>query len=104
MTFNMNRRGKWKLSPAFDVIYSCDPRGDWTSKHQMSINEKRDMFDREDLCSLANIAGMKVNRANEMLDHVIGIIRRWKDIAYKAGVDEKRMLQIQANHRLSLLD
>ena len=45
----MNRRGEWRLSPAFDISYAYDPKGDWMSKHQMSINGKRDMFTREDL-------------------------------------------------------
>ncbi|MEL7658539.1 MAG: type II toxin-antitoxin system HipA family toxin [Bacillota bacterium] len=40
IAFLMNRRGDWKLSPAFDVSYAYDPKGYWTSQHQMSINGK----------------------------------------------------------------
>ena len=53
IAFLMNQKREWRLSPAFDVTYTYDPNGFWTGKHQMSINEKCDMFDREDLCSLA---------------------------------------------------
>jgi len=35
IAFLMNRRGEWRLSPAFDVSYAYDPNGDWTSQHQM---------------------------------------------------------------------
>ncbi|MCE5207348.1 MAG: type II toxin-antitoxin system HipA family toxin [Chloroflexi bacterium] len=104
IAFLMNRRGEWRLSPAFDISYAYEPKGDWTSKHQMSINGKRDMFTREDLYSLAMIGGMKARRAYEMLEHVIKIIRRWPEFADKAGVAEDRIRKIQNSHRLDLSD
>lgn len=70
----------------------------------MSINGKRDMFTKEDLFSLAEIAGIKTNRAFEMLDLVIKTIRTWSNVAAKVGVDEERIRQIQATQRLNLLD
>ena len=59
IAFLMNRRGKWRLSPAFDISYAWDSRGEWRNRHQMSINGKRDEFKREDLLALANVAGIK---------------------------------------------
>ena len=44
IAFLMNREGEWNLSPAFDITYAYDPTGYWTSRHQMSINGKRDSF------------------------------------------------------------
>jgi len=102
IAFLMDRNGKWRLSPAFDISYAYDPKGDWTSKHQMSINGMRDMFTRKDLITLAAIGGLKPARANEMLDTVIDTVRLWPDFADKAGIAERRSLQIQANHRLTL--
>ncbi len=104
IAFLMNRRGEWRLSPAFDVSYAYDPKGDWTSQHQMSINGKQDLFSKEDLSSLAKIAGIKTNRAYEMLDRVILIMRNWPEFAQKAGVAEDRIRQILATHHISLLD
>ena len=49
ISFLMNKSGEWRLSPAYDVIYSYNPSGRWTSMHQMSINGKRDNFTRDDL-------------------------------------------------------
>lgn len=102
IAFLMNRRGEWRLSPAFDVIYSYDPKGNWTSKHQMSINGKRDRFTKEDLYSLAKIGGIKVHRASEMLDRVITSIRTWPEKATEVGIDENIIRQIEVNQRLSL--
>ena len=47
--------------------------------------------------------GINANLALEMLEHVIKVVRLWPEIAGKVGVAEKRILQIQANQRLSLL-
>ncbi len=44
IAFLMGQDGKWHLSPAFDVTYSHNPAGRWTSQHQMTINGKRDHF------------------------------------------------------------
>ena len=102
IAFLMNRQGKWRLSPAFDIAYAWDPRGEWTSRHQMSVNGKRNEFEREDLIALANIAGIKKARANEMVDRTIESVRRWPEFAEKAGVADARATEIQANQRTNL--
>lgn len=103
IAFLMNKRGDWKLSPAFDLSYAYDPLGYWTSQHQMSINGKREMFTKEDLISMAKIAGIKRNRAVEMLERVTTSIKSWPEIADRIGIAEDRIKKIQAAQRLSLL-
>jgi serine/threonine-protein kinase HipA len=102
IAFLMNKKGEWRLSPAFDVIYSYDPKGDWTSKHQMSINGKWEEITRHDLVGFAMIGGIKNIRANEMIDRVIAVIKRWIYFAQEAGIVENRMLEIKAAHCLDL--
>ena len=102
IAFLMDRGGNWSLSPAYDLIYSWNPTGDWTSQHQMSVNGKRDQFNRNDLISLANIAGIKSQTADEMLDNVIEVFRRWPDFAGEAGVSDQRTSEIQQNLRIFL--
>ncbi len=102
IAFLMNRRGIWRLSPAYDISYAWDPRGEWTSRHQMSVNGKRDEFERDDLIAMANVAGVKKARANEMMERVIETARRWPEFAEKAGVDGHRTAEIQANQRTHL--
>ena len=48
IAFLMDRAGRWRLAPAFDVIYAHNPKGRWTDQHQMSINGRRDQFTRAD--------------------------------------------------------
>ena len=102
IAFLMNRRGRWRLSPAFDVSYNYNPHGGWTNRHQMSINNKRDDFRREDLIVLANFAGIKKPRANEMLDRIIETVGQWLVFAEKANVDDKHAKKIKTNHRTYL--
>jgi len=102
IAFLMNRRGEWRLSPAFDISFAWNPSGEWTSRHQMSVNGKRDGFEREDLLALAKAADIKKSRAEQMLRRVIEAVRRWPDFAGKAGVADERAEEIQARQRTHL--
>jgi len=102
IAFLMNRRGDWRLSPAFDISYAWNPSGEWTSRHQMSVNGKRDNFERKDLLALANTADIKKARAIQMVDRVIETVRRWPDFAGEAGVADGIIREIQTNQRTNL--
>ena len=97
ISFLMNRRGNWRLSPAFDMSYAYNESGLWTNRHQMSLNNKRDKFERKDLIDFAGFAGIKSKQANEMLDSVIEIFSKWREFAEKAKMDEESVNTIQAN-------
>ena len=102
IAFLMDRRGEWRLSPAFDVSYAWNPSGEWTSQHQMSVNGKRDGFMREDLLALAKAADIKKVRAEQMIDRVIEAVSRWPDFAAEAGVSNARVKEIQSRQRTKL--
>lgn len=88
IAFLMNKNGSWALAPAFDVTYSYQPSGAWTSSHQMTINGKRDNFDREDFRACAKTASMKRGRAESIIEEVRNVVKNWPDYAEKAGVAE----------------
>ena len=90
IAFLMNRAGEWSLSPAFDMTYSYNPGGDWTSTHQMSLNGKRDKFDLDDFRACAKMASMKRGRAEDILQRVQNAVLKWKDFADEAGVPDKQ--------------
>jgi serine/threonine-protein kinase HipA len=105
IAFLMNRRGEWRLSPAFDVAYSYNPDGFWTSRHQMSINGKRDAFGLEDLVALGESGGIKRARALGIAAEVDAAVARWPGFAAEAGIAEERVRQIgKAHRRLPALD
>ena len=97
-SFLMDNSGKWSLAPAYDVAYSYNPQGDFTSLHQMSINGKRDHFTKEDLLKIAQ--SMNIKKASEILEEVISAVSQWHKIAKECGVAENQIKSIAATHRL----
>jgi serine/threonine-protein kinase HipA len=99
VAFLMDKAGRWSLSPAFDVSYAYNPAGPWTSRHQMSINGKRDDFEPADLNALARSGGIKPARARSILDEVQAVVGRWRSFAEDAGIDEFTARRIAHAHR-----
>ena len=65
----MDKTGRWSLAPAFDMTYSFQPDGDWTSVHQMTLNGKCDGFTLNDFRQCAKAASMKRERARIYSDY-----------------------------------
>lgn len=103
IAFLMDRRGRWRLSPAFDMTFSFNPRSVWTGAHQMSLNDKRDRFERQDLVDFALKAGVKTGRANGLLDQVIDAVRAWGRFAEEAGLPAPRADAIASTFRTGSL-
>jgi serine/threonine-protein kinase HipA len=104
IAFLMDRTGHWALSPAFDVTWSFNPSGAWTASHQMSVNGKRDQFTRSDLLAAGRSAQLKRGRAEAIAEEVLTAVRDWPRFAAEAGVPEGSVRDIQASHRLNLLE
>ncbi len=100
IAFLMDKAGKWSLSPAFDVTYSYNPSGTWTSQHQMLINGKRDNFTLEDFKACAKGVSMKRGRAERIIQEVQAAVSQWKVFADEAGVPEATQLKIKEALRL----
>ena len=101
IAFLMAPDGKWKLSPAYDVIYSHNPAGQWTNQHQMSLNGKRDNFSLDDLIAVAD--SISLTRTDKVINQVSAAVERWPEFARAAGVNEKAIQEISANHRLDMV-
>lgn len=99
IAFLMDRTGAWQLSPAFDVAYSFNPKGLWTSKHQMSVNGKRDEFSLQDLLSAAKQTGLSKQKIKQIIDEVLACVQLWPDCAEQAGVGHQMMLSIGNSFR-----
>ncbi len=102
IAFLMDKDGRWRLAPAYDMIYSYNPKGEWTSRHQMMINGKRANFTREDLLKLASFAGIKKIKANKMIDNTSSVFSEWESYASKAGVDDAFISSINENLLLKI--
>lgn len=83
--FLMDKTGKWKLSPAFDVCYAYRPGSEWVSQHSLSINGKRKNITKADLLQVAYL--MNVRNADHIIGQVAGVISSWEDYANRAQVN-----------------
>jgi serine/threonine-protein kinase HipA len=101
IAFLMDRQGRWSLAPAFDVTYSYNPSGAWTSTHQMTLNGKRDGFTLEDFRTCARSALMKRGRAETIVEQVTAAVRRWPEFAAAGGLADNRRDRIRESHRLN---
>jgi serine/threonine-protein kinase HipA len=100
IAFLMDRNGRWRLSPAFDVIYAHNPAGVWTNQHQMSLNGKRDGFSRGDLITVGESIG--IAKPGRIIDQVLEAVNDWPQYAGRAGVKPAIRNEIAHHHRLQL--
>lgn len=100
ISFLMDKRGVWRLSPAYDVTYSYNPEGIWTSMHQMSINGKRDDFTLQDLM----IVGEKISYKNhkEAIQQVVNVVSNWDHYVQKTGIPKLQGDRLAKPFRLDL--
>lgn len=102
--FVMDKVGEWRLSPAFDVVYSYNPKGAWTARHQMSLNGKRDRFDMNDLLAFGKFAGLKERKAKSIIAEITEVIDTWTEFAEQAKVHDEYVVKIQRMLRINALD
>lgn len=102
IAFLMDKQGRWALSPAYDVTYSYNPDGDWTSQHQMTVNGRRDHFTLADLENTAQNAGLKRGSARRIYEQVRSAVSKWPSFAEHGKVKEEWIEAIQKTHRLEL--
>ena len=83
-SFSMDKTGKWKLAPAFDVCHSYRPGSTWVSQHSLSINGKRQNITRNDLLEVAK--NMNIKKADTIINQVNAVVSSWNDFAAQTNV------------------
>ena len=88
ISFLMDRKGGWSLSPAYDITYAYDKNNRWLAKHQMSVNGKTDNYTKLDLeeCASRMIIGKR--RMGNILEEDETAIATWQVFAEKAEIGE----------------
>lgn len=99
IAFLMNQKGEWSLSPAFDVAFSYNPNGFWTSKHQMQINGKRDNFDLEDFIKLGKKADLSEIKVKNIIKDISAVVSKWKDYFEEAKVPSELVEMVEGKLR-----
>jgi serine/threonine-protein kinase HipA len=93
ISFLMDEKGTWRLSPAYDVTYAYDPANKWMKAHQMSINGKHDAITRTDLLAVAK--NMDIKKPAQIIAEVIEAVSGWNKYAKQAGVEAEQIKAIK---------
>ena len=89
--FLMDREGKWRLSPAYDLTYAHGTG--YTRQHQLSVNGQRTLIRRNDLLALGARFGVKGDGA-PIITQLTEALGGWEKWAEEAGVPKGRMKEI----------
>jgi len=93
----------WHLAPAFDVAFSFKPGSKWVNSHWMTINGKRDGFNREDFYTFRSLSPLFSRRkVDNILDEVISAVSNWPELAREHGVPAGFARFVANNQRLGL--
>ena len=102
IAYLMDRQGRWSLSPAFDITWAYNPGGEWTARHQMSIQGKREDVTLEDLAACARTASLSAPRARDIVEQVRASVAQWQRFAEAAAVQPDWRTQIADSLRTDL--
>jgi serine/threonine-protein kinase HipA len=101
--FMLNDDDQWQLTPAYDLAYSYKPGSKWVNSHCMSINGKRDEFNRNDFYSFENLSPIFTRKyINQVIDETVEHVSNWQMLATDHQVPASLIQTIHNNLRLSL--
>lgn len=82
--FLADEQGIWRLSPAYDLTFAYNPRGQWTNQHQLAINGRFRDITREDLLAVAD--QFEVQHVKQTREAIAAALDSWSEFATAAGV------------------
>lgn len=90
-SFLMDRRGEWRLAPAYDLVFSTGPRGE----HTMAVAGEARRPGRSHMLRVAEACGIDAGRTRQILDDVTAVVNRWQEFAREAGIDRARIREVR---------
>ena len=94
ISFLMDRKGKWSLSPAYDVTFAYNPENKWLRQHQMSINNKVNDITYDDLIKAG--LNMEIKRATckKIIEEVKTVVDNFETYALNVGIANDNIKKI----------
>lgn len=96
ISFLMNRRGVWSLSPAYDVTFAYSLGNKWLKTHQMSINGRNSDITKEDMIKCGKAMDIKVSKCHKIIAEVYSTVQEFEDIARSVNIRDKTISLIQS--------
>ncbi len=85
-SFMMNDKGKWHLTPAYDLIFSVDPDSPFYRSHELTVNGKRKGITRADLLLFAQ--RQDIRQAQNIVDEVAEAVLNFGSYAERVGISD----------------
>lgn len=95
ISFLMDRSGKWRLSPAYDITYSYDVTNKWLNAHQMTINGKKSDINLTDLLEVGKKMGLKKKKCIDIISKINLVVKDFEKYASEANIREKTYTDIK---------
>ena len=95
ISFLMNRKGQWALSPAYDLTLSYKPDNRWLRAHQMSINGKRTDITQDDIISCAAVMDITRSKCKTMIERVRSSVSDFPKFAEQAKLLDATIKNVQ---------
>ena len=95
VSFLMDRKGKWSLSPAYDITFAFDADNQWLKEHQMCINGKAKDIVFDDLLSAGKNMRISKSKCISIIEEVQHASNKLKENFEIAGVSEKNYEEIR---------
>jgi Uncharacterized protein related to capsule biosynthesis enzymes len=99
-SFLMDKEGIWRLAPAYDIAYSYNPSGEYTFRHQMSVNGKTENFIKQDLLAVAS--SMHIKKPETIIEEIIDSVANWSKQAADVNIPSSIIESISKTHLLNL--
>jgi serine/threonine-protein kinase HipA len=97
--FLMDRRGEWRIAPAYDLCHS--EGSDFTRHHQLSLNGKTHGFVRADIKHMADYVGLPRGRDKLVLEEVVEAFKSWPALADELAIPAPLQKHVQQTLRLN---
>ena len=94
--FCMDRKGAWRLSPAYDLTYSVDLAApSYSNRHSLTINGKDENISRSDLEKIG--AENDIGDYKKLIDNVISATDKFEKYASEMGIQSQLAEDIKAD-------
>ncbi len=96
ISFLMDRSGRWKLAPAYDITFSYNPTNKWLRAHQMTVNGKTSEIKLSDFLEAGAKMGIKERRCKDIISEISISVNDFGTFAEQVGIKEKTVTYINS--------
>ena len=96
ISFIMNKKGIWSLSPAYDITFSYDRDNKWLKAHQMTINNKSSNITLDDLLIAGSKMGIKKSNCMNIIKEVTEVVSNFSYYAKDVGIKDSTIKYIES--------